>query len=76
MLDIVVSGGTAVLPSGAEPADIGIQGEKIAAIVQDSYKQIGVGVDIRTLEWAAYLSALRTEPCGEHNCSRSALVTL
>ncbi|HYU13588.1 MAG TPA: hypothetical protein VEK82_13495, partial [Stellaceae bacterium] len=32
MLDIVVSGGLAVLPSGAEPADIGIQGDKIAAI--------------------------------------------
>ncbi len=32
MLDIVVTGGTAVLPSGAEKADIGIQGEKIVAI--------------------------------------------
>src|SRR5438309_11195848 len=32
MLDIVVSGGTAVLPSGPEPADIGVTGEKIAAI--------------------------------------------
>src|ERR1700737_1310371 len=32
MLDIVVSGGLAVLPSGAEPADIGIAGDKIAAI--------------------------------------------
>src|SRR5260370_6305668 len=32
MLDIVVSGGLAVLPSGAEPADIGIARDKIAAI--------------------------------------------
>jgi dihydropyrimidinase len=32
MLDIVVTGGVAVLPSGPEPADIGIAGEKITAI--------------------------------------------
>jgi dihydropyrimidinase len=32
MLDIVITGGTAVLPSGAEAADIGVSGEKIAAI--------------------------------------------
>jgi len=32
MLDIVVTGGLAVLPSGPEPADIGISGEHIAAI--------------------------------------------
>ena len=32
MLDIVVYGGTAVLPSGPEPADIGVAGERIAAI--------------------------------------------
>src|SRR5436853_4899140 len=32
MLDIVVSGGLAVLPSGPEQADIGIQDEKIVAI--------------------------------------------
>src|SRR5258708_26234492 len=32
MLDIVVSGGPAVLPSGPQPADIGIEGERIAAI--------------------------------------------
>src|ERR1700730_17894702 len=31
MLELVVSGGTAVLPSGAEPADIGVAGGKIAA---------------------------------------------
>src|SRR5579863_8262580 len=32
MLDTVISGGLAVLPSGAEAADIGIQGEHIVAI--------------------------------------------
>src|SRR5439155_918235 len=32
MLDTVITGGLAVLPSGAEPADIGISGETIAAI--------------------------------------------
>jgi dihydropyrimidinase len=32
MLDIVITGGTAVLPSGAIAADIGVEGEKIAAI--------------------------------------------
>src|SRR5437867_12819811 len=32
MLDIVISGGLAVLSSGPEAADIGIEGERIAAI--------------------------------------------
>jgi dihydropyrimidinase len=32
MLDIIVAGGLAVLPTGAAPADIGISGDKIAAI--------------------------------------------
>ena len=32
MLDIVVSGGLAVLPAGPERADIGVAGEHIAAI--------------------------------------------
>jgi dihydropyrimidinase len=32
MLDTVISGGTAVLPTGAAPADIGVAGDKIAAI--------------------------------------------
>src|SRR5208282_548597 len=32
MFDIVVSGGLAVLPSGPEPADIGVAGEHIVAI--------------------------------------------
>ena len=32
MLDTVISGGLAVLPTGAEHADIGVQGEKIVAI--------------------------------------------
>src|ERR1700722_15755608 len=32
MLDVVITGGTVVLPSGAQLADIGIEGEKIVAI--------------------------------------------
>jgi len=32
MLDIVVSGGLAVLPSGPEPADVAVVGEHIVAI--------------------------------------------
>ena len=32
MFDLIVTGGTAVLPSGAEPADIAVSGGKIAAI--------------------------------------------
>src|ERR1700756_3386343 len=32
MLDIIVSGGIAVLPSGPEPADIAVEGSRIAAI--------------------------------------------
>ncbi|HUC72419.1 MAG TPA: amidohydrolase family protein, partial [Stellaceae bacterium] len=32
MLDIVIANGLAVLPSGAEPADIGVASGKIAAI--------------------------------------------
>jgi dihydropyrimidinase len=32
MLDILISGGNAVLPTGAEKADIGIEGGKIAAV--------------------------------------------
>ena len=44
MLDIVISGGLAVLPSGAEPADIGVQGEKIAAIgAPGSLAALGAG---------------------------------
>src|SRR5271168_2495927 len=44
MLDIVVSGGTAVLPSGPEPADIGVSGERIAAIgAPGSLAAIGAG---------------------------------
>ena len=34
----------------------------LASIVQDSFKQIGVEVEITGLEWAAYLSALKTPP--------------
>ncbi len=36
--------------------------EKIATIVQDSFRQIGVQVEITGLEWAAYLSALKSPP--------------
>src|SRR5579884_298198 len=36
--------------------------EQIATITQDSFKQIGVDLEIQTLEWSAYLSALRTPP--------------
>src|SRR5690348_5944565 len=44
MLDIVVSGGIAVLPSGPEPADIGIAGERIAAIgAPGSLAALGAG---------------------------------
>jgi dihydropyrimidinase len=32
MFDLIVTGGVAVLPSGAEPADIGVSGGKIVAI--------------------------------------------
>src|ERR1700751_2777907 len=44
MFDIVVSGGTVVLPSGPEPADIGVNGEHIAAIgAPGSLAAIGAG---------------------------------
>src|SRR6266568_3034619 len=33
MFDLIVSGGTAVMPAGAEAADIGVAGGKIAAIL-------------------------------------------
>src|SRR5262245_970892 len=44
MLDVVVTGGTAVLPSGPETADIGIAGDKIAAIgLPGSLAGLGAG---------------------------------
>src|SRR6266850_7590122 len=44
MFDTVVSGGLAVLPSGAEPADIGIQGEHIAGVgAPGSLAALGAG---------------------------------
>ena len=44
MLDIVISGGTAVLPSGPEPADVGVAGEHIAAIgAPGSLAALGAG---------------------------------
>ena len=44
MLDIVITGGLAVLPSGPEPADIAIAGDKIAAIgAPGSLAALGAG---------------------------------
>src|SRR6266852_3972702 len=44
MLDIVVTGGLAVLPTGPQEADIGIQGETIAAIGEPgSLAALGAG---------------------------------
>ena len=44
MFDSVVSGGTVVLPTGPEPADIGVNGEHIAAIgAPGSLTAIGAG---------------------------------
>jgi dihydropyrimidinase len=44
MLDIVVSGGLAVLPTGPEPADIGVEGARIAAIgASGSLAALGAG---------------------------------
>jgi dihydropyrimidinase len=44
MLEIVISGGLAVLPSGPQMADIGVTGEKIAAIgAPGSLAPLGVG---------------------------------
>ena len=44
MFDTVVSGGLAVLPSGAEPADIAVTGEQIVAIgAPGSLTAIGAG---------------------------------
>jgi dihydropyrimidinase len=44
MLDIVVSGGLAVLPSGPQPADIGVAGEHVVAIgAPGSLAAVGAG---------------------------------
>src|SRR5437868_2525399 len=44
MFDTVVAGGLAVLPSGAEPADIGVSGEHVVAIgAPGSLAAIGAG---------------------------------
>ena len=44
MFDIVITGGLAVLPSGPEPADIGVAGERIAAIgAPGSLAALGAG---------------------------------
>ena len=44
MFDLVVTGGTAVLPSGVQAADIGVDGGKIAAIgAPGSLRSAGAG---------------------------------
>src|ERR1051326_7537187 len=44
MFDLIVSGGTAVMPNATEPADIGVTGGKIAAIgAPGSLAAIGAG---------------------------------
>jgi dihydropyrimidinase len=44
MLDLIITGGTAVMPTGAEPADIGVSGGKIAAIgAPGSLQPVGAG---------------------------------
>src|SRR5262245_33210482 len=44
MFDIVITGGLAVLPSGAEPADIGVRGQHIMAVgAPGSLAAIGAG---------------------------------
>ena len=44
MFDLIVTGGIAVLPSGAEPADIAVEGGKIAAIgASGSLAALGAG---------------------------------
>src|SRR5216683_1997003 len=44
MLDVVITGGTSVLPAGAEQVDIGISGERIVAIgAPGSLAALGAG---------------------------------
>jgi dihydropyrimidinase len=53
VLDIVVSGGLAVLPTGAEKADIGVAGEKIVALgAPGSLAALGAG---RTIDAAGQI---------------------
>src|SRR6266571_4014727 len=53
MFDLIVSGGTAVMPAGAEPADIGVAGGKIAAIgAPGSLQPIGA---VRTIDAAGQI---------------------
>ena len=53
MFELIVSGGTAVLPTGAEAADIGVAGGKIAAIgAPGSLASIGAG---RTIDAAGQI---------------------
>src|SRR3954447_15851816 len=53
MFDLIVAGGIAVTPTGAEPADIGVSGGKIAAIgAPGSLASIGAG---RTVDAAGQI---------------------
>jgi dihydropyrimidinase len=53
MFDLIVSGGTAVLPAGAEAADLGVVGERIAAVgAPGSLAAIGAR---RTIDAAAQI---------------------
>ena len=36
--------------------------QKLAVIIQDYYKKIGIDVEIQSYEWSAYLEALKKEP--------------
>ena len=49
MLDLVVAGGVAVMPTGAQAADIGVAGSKIAAIgASGSLQSAGAAVIVTT----------------------------
>ena len=36
--------------------------ERIATVVQQSWQDLGVGVDVQSFEWGTYLSTLKSEP--------------
>ena len=53
MFDLIVTGGTAVMPEAAEPADIGVAGDKIVAVgAPGSLAQIGAS---RTVDAAGQI---------------------
>ena len=77
MFDIVVSGGTAVLPSGPEPADLGVNGEHIAAIgAPGSFAAIGASAPYATRRpsgWTAWPAPVRSVAGSVfHNCAAAA----